>query len=68
MLILCLLRLILKNVGLIDPEQKWWWLEDWQKGEREAQKEVEEGRVSKTYDTLDKALADLMSDSLGSQT
>ena len=23
------------KVGLIDKEQAWWWVEEWQKGERE---------------------------------
>ena len=27
------------KVGLIDKEQAWWWVEEWQKGEREAEKE-----------------------------
>ena len=34
------------KVGLIDPEQKWWWLESWQEGEREAQRDIEAGRVT----------------------
>jgi len=25
------------KVGLIDPDQSWWWTEEWQKGEREAE-------------------------------
>ena len=29
------------KVGIIDPDQAWWWTEEWQKGEREAIKEVE---------------------------
>lgn len=34
------------RVGLIDPDQKWWWLESWQEGEREAQRDIEAGRVT----------------------
>ena len=33
------------KTGLIDPEQKYWWLEEWQKGEREAEKDIKAGRV-----------------------
>jgi AbrB family looped-hinge helix DNA binding protein len=32
------------KAGLIDPEQKYWWLEDWQQGEREAERDFVEGR------------------------
>ena len=32
------------KIGVIDPEQKWWWLEDWQKGEREAARDDRQGR------------------------
>lgn len=33
------------KVGLIDPDQRWWWTEDWQRGEREAQRDIEQGEV-----------------------
>jgi AbrB family looped-hinge helix DNA binding protein len=33
------------KAGLIDPGQKWWWLEAWQEGEREAERDIKEGRV-----------------------
>ncbi|MFQ5751317.1 MAG: AbrB/MazE/SpoVT family DNA-binding domain-containing protein [bacterium] len=33
------------KVGLIDAGQRWWWSEEWQRGEREAQRDIEEGRV-----------------------
>ncbi|MCK4618216.1 hypothetical protein KAT45_04845, partial [Candidatus Aerophobetes bacterium] len=26
---------VASKVGLIDPDQAWWWVEEWQKGERE---------------------------------
>ncbi|GAI76330.1 unnamed protein product [marine sediment metagenome] len=35
------------KVGLIDPDQAWWWTEEWQKKEREAEKDVKEGKVKK---------------------
>ncbi|MEK7727350.1 MAG: hypothetical protein AAB354_02990 [candidate division KSB1 bacterium] len=47
------------QAGLIDPEQRWWWTEEWQKGERRAQRDIDEGRVSKAYDNVDEALREL---------
>ena len=35
------------KVGLIDPDQAWWWTEDWQKKEREAEKDAKEGKVKR---------------------
>jgi AbrB family looped-hinge helix DNA binding protein len=46
------------KVGLIDPEQQWWWLESWQEGEREAQRDIDAGRVT-TYDSLEAFLKSL---------
>lgn len=44
------------KAGLIDPDQRWWWTEEWQKGERKAQRDIDAGRVSKVYDDIDEAL------------
>ncbi len=33
------------KVGLIDSEQQWWWSEEWQRGERETQQDIEAGQV-----------------------
>jgi len=33
-------KLLAARVGLIDPEQMWWWQEDWQKGEREVEENI----------------------------
>jgi len=33
------------KVGLIDKEQAWWWVEEWQKGEREAEKDIRKERL-----------------------
>ena len=38
---------IAAKVGLIDTEQMWWWKEDWQKGEREAEKESQKNYLTK---------------------
>jgi len=40
------------KVGLIDPDQTWWWTEEWQKGEREAQKEINEGKLLGPFSTV----------------
>ena len=49
------------KAGLIDHEQAYWWHEDWQKGEREAEKDIAAGRVSMPHDTIEDALKDLRS-------
>ena len=47
------------KAGLIDPEQKYWWLESWQKGEREAERDEQEGRSSSEFETAEGLLAHL---------
>jgi len=47
------------KVGLIDPEQAWWWSEEWQKGEREAEKEIAQNELSKSFRSLDKLVEHL---------
>ena len=32
------------KAGLIDPDQKYWWLEEWQEGEREVERNYKEGK------------------------
>lgn len=49
------------KVGLIDPDQKWWWTEEWQKGEREAEADIRAGRVSKPFESLKELIEDLES-------
>lgn len=34
------------KVGLIDPDEAWWYTEEWQEGEREATRNEAEGRIS----------------------
>ena len=41
------------KVGLIDKDQVWWWTEEWQKGEREAQKEIKEGKLMGPFSTVE---------------
>jgi len=49
------------KAGLIDPDQLWFWLEDWQKGEREAERDIRAGRVEtfETPEEFQKALQSL---------
>lgn len=47
------------KVGLIDPEQKWFWLEGWQKRHREAERDVKEGRMRGPFATVEEFVADL---------
>lgn len=49
------------KVGLIDPDQKYWWTEEWQKGEREAEQDHRAGRTSGPFETADELVAHLRS-------
>jgi len=51
---------VASKVGLIDPDQSWWWTEEWQKGEREAEREVKEGKVKK-FSNVEDLIEDLHS-------
>lgn len=44
-----------------DPDQAYFWSQQWQNGEQEADQDIAAGRV-KTFDTMDDLLSDLMSD------
>jgi AbrB family looped-hinge helix DNA binding protein len=54
-------RLVLVPKQLIDKDQTWFWTQDWQAAEREAQEELRTGQV-KAFDTLDELVADLDAD------
>jgi AbrB family looped-hinge helix DNA binding protein len=41
------------KVGMIDHEQAWWWTEEWQKGEREAQREINEDNLLGPFSTVE---------------
>lgn len=49
------------KTGLIEQDQSYWWHEDWQKGEREADRDIAAGRISKVYDDVDELINDLNS-------
>jgi len=48
------------KAGLIDPDQAWWWFESWQKGEREAEKDLKAGKV-KEFENVEDLIKDLRS-------
>lgn len=48
------------KVGLIDPDQAWWWAEEWQKGEREAERDIKQGKV-KEFSKVGDLIKDLHS-------
>ena len=41
------------KVRIIDNDQAWWWTEQWQKGERGAQKEINEGNLLGPFSTVE---------------
>jgi len=45
------------KAGLVRKEQIWFWLEEWQKGEREAERAILAGDVSPAFDNADDAIA-----------
>jgi AbrB family looped-hinge helix DNA binding protein len=48
------------RVGRIDPEQIYWWTEEWQKAEREAEAEIRAGGA-KSFERIEDLLRDLRS-------
>lgn len=51
-------RIILDPKKLIPADQQWFWTDEWQAGEREAQAEIEAGKV-KHFDSMQEFLTDL---------
>jgi AbrB family looped-hinge helix DNA binding protein len=51
-------RLVLVPKQLIDKDQTWFWTEEWQAAEREAEDDLRAGRL-KAFETLDELIADL---------
>jgi AbrB family looped-hinge helix DNA binding protein len=48
-------HIILTPKKLVDSSQAYFWTEEWQQGEREADEDIKAGRV-KTFDTADEAI------------
>jgi AbrB family looped-hinge helix DNA binding protein len=46
------------KAGLIDPDQSYWWTEEWQRGERAAERDVLAGRV-KTFSSVEELVSNL---------
>ena len=47
------------KAGLIDPDQQYWWLEEWQEGEREVEADIKAGRTSGPFETAEELFAHL---------
>ena len=47
------------KAGLIAEDQRWWWLESWQEGEREVECDIKAGRVSGPFENAEELLAHL---------
>lgn len=41
------------KVGVIDPDQQYWWTESWQKGERAAEADLRAGRLMGPFTTVE---------------
>lgn len=54
-------HLVLVPKQLIDKDQTWFWTQEWQAAEHEAEDELRAGQV-KAFDTLDELIADLDAD------
>jgi hypothetical protein len=46
------------RAGLIPSDQRWWWTEQWQEGERQAERDLKAGRVV-IVQSADQLLEDL---------
>lgn len=44
------------KAGIIEQEQSWWWLESWQKRERDAEADIRSGRLVGPFDTAREAI------------
>lgn len=50
-------RVVLVPQSLIDPDQAWFWTEEWQKGEREADEAIRAGRLYGPFDSAEEMMA-----------
>ena len=51
-------RVIIKPQKTIDAQQAWFWSKEWQEGEKEAQADLEAGKVKK-FKNVEDLIADL---------
>ena len=54
-------RILMVPKRLIDADQAWFWTREWQDGEREADEDIREGRVSGPFKTPDDLMKHLES-------
>ena len=47
------------KIGLIVSEQAWWWREEWQKGERESEKEIAQNELSGPFRNVEELVEHL---------
>lgn len=52
-------KIILKPRKLIDADQAWFWSKEWQKGEKQAEKDIQEGNLSPVFKTAKELIKDL---------
>ncbi len=50
-------RVVLIPQSLIDPDQAWFWTEEWQKGEREADEAIRAGKLYGPFDSAEEMMA-----------
>lgn len=53
------------KAGLINQDQRWWWTEEWQKGEREAEAQQHTNKSAGPFSTADELIAYLHKNSRG---
>lgn len=49
-------KIILEPKALIPKDQEWYWTEEWQAGEREADEDIKAGRLSPSFDNATDAI------------
>ena len=49
-------NLVVKAKKLIDADQAWFWSKEWQEAEKAAEKDIKEGRVSRTFSTAEEGI------------
>jgi len=49
------------KTGLVDPDQAYWWHEDWQKGERKAEEDIKRGMVTDPFNSVQELIDSLKS-------
>jgi len=54
-------RAVLMPKKLVDKSQAWFWTKRWQEGEREADEDIEAGRV-RTFNSVEELIKDLEAD------